>query len=59
MPLGQFDRLGHVAFHVEGQMVAASKAAVTHLALERLGARVLAMVPGQLVRPEQGNMWRS
>ena len=56
MPLGQFDRLGHVAFHVEGQMVAAGKAAVTHLALERLGARVLAIVPGQLVRPEQGNM---
>lgn len=40
-----------VALHVQRQVVGAGEAAVAHHALERLGARVLPVVAGQLVRP--------
>lgn len=40
-----------VALHVQRQVVGAGEAAVAHPALERLGARVLPVVAGQLVRP--------
>lgn len=38
-----------VPLHVQGQVVRAREAAVAHPALERLGARVLPVVAGQLV----------
>ena len=43
-------RLGLVALHVQRQVVGARERALAHDALERLGARVLAVVPRQLVR---------
>lgn len=42
-----------VALHVQRQVVGAGEAAVAHPALERLGARVLPVVAGQLVRPRE------
>lgn len=41
--------LGLVAFHVQGQMIWASEAALAHLAAEGLGAGVFSYVTGQLV----------
>jgi hypothetical protein len=43
-------RLGLVALHVQRQVVGARERALAHDALERLGARVLAVVSRQLVR---------
>jgi hypothetical protein len=43
--------LGHMSLHVEGEMVGPGKGPFAHLALERLGTRVLPVVSGQLVRP--------
>jgi hypothetical protein len=42
---------GHVPFHVKREMVGPGEAAFAHSTLERLGARVLPVVPGQLVGP--------
>ena len=42
-----------VPLHVQGQVVRAGEAAVAHAALEGLGPRVLAVVPGQLVRARE------
>lgn len=42
--------LGHVPPHVQGEVVGAGEGSVAHLALEGLGAGVLAEVAGQLVR---------
>jgi hypothetical protein len=40
-----------VALHVQREVVGAGEAALAHHALERLGARVLPVVAGQLIRP--------
>jgi len=44
--LGTF---GQVALHVQGQVIGTGEAALAHLAAERLGARVFAVVARQLV----------
>lgn len=38
-----------MTFHVQRQMIGSRKTTITVLALERLGARVLAIVPRQLI----------
>ena len=43
----------HVPLHVQRQVVGAREGPVAHLALEGLGARVLAVVPGEFVRPRE------
>lgn len=40
-----------MAFHVQGQMIGTGKTSFADLTFERLSARVLAVVAGQLVAP--------
>ena len=54
--------LRQVSLHVERQVVAAREAPFADFALEGLGARVLPVMPRQLVRPgrqchTEGQMW--